>query len=77
MRILTVSLQGEPDVVLARHLLGETVDLVFETPVDMPPLFADESKVPQILRKHESWPACSVAKGTKSIPPYMDSKLYA
>jgi signal transduction histidine kinase len=31
-------------------LLGETVDLVFETPVDIPPLFTDESKVSQILR---------------------------
>jgi signal transduction histidine kinase len=31
-------------------LLGETVDLVFETPADMPPLFTDESKVSQILR---------------------------
>jgi signal transduction histidine kinase len=31
-------------------LRGEPVDLVFEPPADMPPLFTDENKVSQILR---------------------------
>jgi len=76
-----ITLFGTLRGMLRPLLLGDTVDLVFETLVDIPPLFTDESKVSQILRNFISnalkFTECGEIRVSARLAPAGDTVVLA